>query len=120
MSDVVERAEAALATMRARESLFYPRELLEELVAEVKSLRAQIGPALEPCRACGGHGTWETECCNGASGCPCRGGLVEMGSCRACGGYGAVDQQRPMANAEFILNNNIGYPGGGPSDGWLK
>jgi hypothetical protein len=69
---------------------------------------------LEPCVACRGRGTWETECCNGSSGCPCRGGLVEMGSCHACGGCGAVEQQSPMANANFILSNHIGYPGGGP------
>jgi len=71
-------------------------------------------PVPEPCRACGGRGTWEVECCNGSSGCPCRGGLVDMGSCRACGGAGVVEQQRPMANANFILDNHIGYPGGGP------
>ncbi len=77
-------------------------------------------PASEPCRSCGGRGTWETECCNGFSGCPCRGGRVDMGSCHACGGTGEVPagQQSPAANVNHILNNHISYPGGGPRGGW--
>jgi hypothetical protein len=41
MSDIVERAEKALATQRARESFFYPRDLVTELVAELKAARAE-------------------------------------------------------------------------------
>lgn len=37
--DVVAKAKAALDTGRARESRFWPRALVTELVAEVESLR---------------------------------------------------------------------------------
>lgn len=92
--------------------------------ADVAAARAEIlrrmeQPRTEPCQACSGRGTWETECCNGASGCPCRGQRVDMGACHACRGTGQVEagQQQPMANANYILENHIGYPGGGPRDG---
>lgn len=93
-----------------------------QLRATIERLRAELSrrePQMEQCEACGGRGTWEAECCNGSGGCSCRGDLVEMGSCHACGGYGAVEvsHQNPAANANFILNNHIGYPGGGPIGG---
>ena len=71
------------------------------------------------CGVCEGSGHWDTECCNGADGCPCGGGLVEMGACHACGGTGEVSVQQPMANADFILRNYIMFPGGGPVHGWM-
>ncbi len=37
--------------------------------------------------ACENGEVW-TECCNGSSGCPCKGQQVFMGACGACGGDG--------------------------------
>lgn len=41
MDDVVDRAKQALGTHRAQQSIFYPRQLIEDLVAEVERLRSQ-------------------------------------------------------------------------------
>lgn len=88
---------------------------LADAIEELQQRQAPT-PAPEQCQACGGRGSWETECCNGAHGCPCRGGRVDMGSCRACGGVGFVQpgHQSPAANANYIMSNHISYPGGGP------
>lgn len=69
----------------------------------------------EICLACRGRGQWDVECCNGSSGCACNGGLVFMGDCIACKGDGKVmpGNQRPTANANYIMQNHISYPGGG-------
>jgi hypothetical protein len=40
------------------------------------------------CEACRGSGYWESECCNGAGGCSCRGEVVDMGPCNVCHGTG--------------------------------
>lgn len=42
------------------------------------------------CPSCYGTGEWETECCNGAGGCSCRGQVVPMGRCNVCNGSGKV------------------------------
>ena len=74
---------------------------------------------LETCPSCYGSGEWETECCSGAGGCSCRGGVISMGQCNVCGGKGQVpttisDEQR-MANCRVI--KGLCFIGSGPSGG---
>ncbi len=65
------------------------------------------------CEGCGGAGTWQTECCSGAYGCSCGGGLVEMGVCLVCHGAGMVPAGTDMsANSRSI--KGICYVGSGP------
>lgn len=72
------------------------------------------------CPSCYGEGRWETECCNGASGCSCRGGLVDMGPCNVCGGNGFVveGEYNEMANVDFIMNSGACFAGSGPTSGY--
>jgi len=65
------------------------------------------------CPGCGGAGVWETECCNGASGCSCKGLPVYMGTCRVCGGSGFVGKiYDERANLKAI--RGLCYVGSGP------
>lgn len=55
-------------------------------------------PKLEPCKYCNGSGRWETECCNGADNCSCRGDTVDMGECRVCCGTGKLESGKEYRN----------------------
>ena len=74
----------------------------------------------EVCPSCYGAGYWETECCSGAGGCSCRGGLVYMGKCNVCNGRGYVvhGHYNPRANSDFILRTGACFAGSGPSSGY--
>ena len=77
-------------------------------------------PEMIECPGCYGTGSWEVECCNGAGGCSCRGGLVDMGQCRICHGSGQVvkDNYDPRANSNFIMSAGACFAGSGPSSGY--
>lgn len=65
------------------------------------------------CGACGGEGSWESECCNGASGCDCGGRPVFMGMCLVCEGTGYMtDESDVRANIKSI--QGLCYLGSGP------
>jgi hypothetical protein len=72
------------------------------------------------CPSCFGEGRWETECCNGAGGCSCRGGMVDMGVCNVCEGRGWIieGQCNPMANADYLMGSGACFAGSGPRDGY--
>jgi len=72
------------------------------------------GTELIECEHCN-NGKWETECCSGAYGCTCMGGLVDMGSCKVCNGTG---WRRPDANPEANIETirGLSYAGSGPID----
>ncbi len=72
------------------------------------------------CPSCYGEGRWETECCNGAGGCSCRGGLIDMGICNVCNGRGEVPEGRfnPRANSDFIMRSGACFAGSGPRSGY--
>jgi hypothetical protein len=72
------------------------------------------------CPSCYGEGRWETECCSGASGCSCGGGMVDMGTCNVCGGSGYVvdGQYNASANVDFIMKAGACFAGSGPSSGY--
>jgi hypothetical protein len=74
------------------------------------------GTELEPCRQCFG-GRWETECCNGADGCDCRGQVIDMGPCNVCRGTG---WHRPDADRRANLRTIQGrcFIGAGPTRGY--
>jgi len=67
------------------------------------------------CPGCGGSGRFETECCNGMSGCSCRGEIIDLGPCRVCDGQGTVieGQYDRYANRREI--QGLHYIGSGPS-----
>lgn len=72
-------------------------------------------PEMETCRGCGGRGSWETECCNGAGGCSCRGREVDMGTCRECGGRGQIEvgsyraaNRESIRGLHFIGTGSVG------------
>jgi len=69
-----------------------------------------------PCEHCQ-NGRWETECCNGANGCDCRGERVDMGACNVCGGTG---MRRPDANTRANIEAIQGrcFIGRGPTSGY--
>lgn len=72
------------------------------------------------CPYCYGEGTYEIECCNGAGGCSCRGGLVDMGACNVCNGTGRVTegQFNPNANSDYLMSMGACFAGSGPSSGY--
>lgn len=69
------------------------------------------------CPGCYGSGQWESECCNGADGCSCRGQLVPMGTCNVCHGAGQVpvniSEEQKRANCRAIAG--LHFLGSGPS-----
>ena len=69
------------------------------------------------CPGCGGTGRWETECCNGAGGCSCKGLPVDMGTCNVCGGSGHVDPNNYDSNANRRQIEGLCFIGSGPSTG---
>jgi hypothetical protein len=94
--------------------------LLTEVSSEMESLyhqqmEAEYQEEMErmiTCPACLGRGSWEAECCNGSSGCSCRGQVVQMGTCLTCGGEG-----RCSPNADTLRNARsitTPYLGSGP------
>lgn len=69
------------------------------------------------CVGCDGRGTWETECCNGADGCDCRGDRVDIGPCLVCKGTGVMtDASDPQANIKSIQGQC--FVGSGPKTGF--
>jgi hypothetical protein len=70
------------------------------------------GTEMVQCRNCYG-GRWESECCNGSSGCSCRGQPVDMGPCNVCGGTG---WHRPDADTRGNIRaiQGMSYLGSGP------
>lgn len=62
------------------------------------------GTELVQCRQCI-NGRWETECCNGADGCDCRGQVVDMGACNVCKGIG---WHRPTADTRANIRTTEG------------
>jgi hypothetical protein len=70
------------------------------------------GTELIRCTSCI-NGRWETECCNGANGCSCRGEVIDMGQCGVCLGTG---WRRPDANmlANIEQIRGLCYIGSGP------
>lgn len=71
------------------------------------------GTEMSRCGACLGAGRWEAECCNGSSGCSCRGAAVDMGACNVCQGTGWVRPDADMrANIRTI--EGLCYIGSGP------
>lgn len=77
-------------------------------------------PEMIPCPFCYGEGTWEVECCSGASGCSCRGGLVDMGTCNVCRGSGQVEKNNhnPRANVDYLERAGACFAGSGPTSGY--
>lgn len=71
------------------------------------------GTELLQCTACAGRGHWAVECCNGSSGCSCRGQEVDMGPCNVCRGTGwrRLDAN-VLANCDAI--RGMCYLGSGP------
>jgi len=64
------------------------------------------------CNHCQG-GTWYTECCNGSTGCDCRGQEINMGPCRVCEGSGwRREDANTRANCDMI--QGMSYIGSGP------
>lgn len=74
------------------------------------------GTELVRCEYCD-NGHWETECCNGADGCDCRGERVPMGPCNVCNGTG---WRRPDADTRANLQTIQGrcFIGAGPTRGY--
>lgn len=74
------------------------------------------GVELMRCDCCE-NGRWETECCNGAYGCSCRGQRVDMGRCNVCRGTG---WRRPDANTRANVDTIRGalFTGSGPRGGY--
>lgn len=76
-------------------------------------------PQMKQCPSCHGRGEWETECCNGAGGCDCRGQVVPMGTCNVCCGTGEVPedvtQDQLHANVRAIAGRC--FIGNGPTSG---
>lgn len=72
---------------------------------------------LIPCEMCYGTGQWETECCNGADGCDCRGQVVPMGTCNVCHGRGL---RSPNADVRANIKTIQGrcFIGRGPITGY--
>ena len=73
------------------------------------------GTEMVKCRNCYG-GRWETECCNGAGGCDCRGQVIDMGPCNVCNGSG---YHRPDADTRANIRAIEGrcFIGSGPTSG---
>ncbi len=69
------------------------------------------------CPGCCGTGEWETECCNGAGGCSCKGERIPMGRCNVCAGAGYVSKditkEQRMANCRAI--QGLHFIGSGPN-----
>lgn len=81
------------------------------------SLDAYFNPEMQTCPGCDGSGSWETECCNGAGGCSCRGERVDMGSCNVCGGTGEVQADGSFnASANVDAIHGYHFIGSGPSN----
>lgn len=67
------------------------------------------------CPNCYGSGRFETECCNGAGGCSCRGDVVDMGKCRVCDGSGRVIDGEYDSRANLRIIQGLHFIGSGPS-----
>ncbi len=108
--DLVDRllAEAGFTEdSSARHNLAIARSCVAELVEP-----AQREPEQFRCEYCTG-GRWESECCNGSSGCSCGGQPVDMGACRVCGGSGwRTADADTTANLRSI--QGLCYLGSGP------
>lgn len=70
---------------------------------------------VETCKACGGAGRLEFECCDGSYGCSCRGRPVDMGDCGVCAGTGEVEEgaQDPQATIDLVKGRP--FLGSGPN-----
>ncbi len=75
-----------------------------------------------PAIGCENGEVW-TECCNGSSGCPCKGQQVLFGTCSVCGGSGSlasgtdVDVQenlKRLRGAAAASGGYLGNPHGRP------
>lgn len=106
----------AEAVAAQRDNMHEALNRFEQLVVrlEVAAQAFQAPASLEPCKACNGAGTWQTECCSGANGCSCRGEVIDMGTCNGCGGKKMVEpsKQDPTANIRSIAGRS--YIGSGP------
>jgi hypothetical protein len=71
------------------------------------------------CPSCYGSGQWETECCNGSSGCDCKGEVVQMGLCNVCHGTGQVpvDGEGVNFHANCDAIAGLCFIGSGPTSG---
>lgn len=68
------------------------------------------------CRNCI-NGRWETECCNGANGCDCRGQVIDMGTCRVCGGSGWHGSEADTRANRRSIEGRC-FAGSGPTSGY--
>lgn len=65
------------------------------------------------------NGRWETECCNGADGCDCRGEVIDMGTCNVCSGIGWHNPDADTrANVKAIQGRC--FIGSGPTRGYWR
>jgi hypothetical protein len=70
----------------------------------------------ELCLSCD-DGRLVVECCNGADGCSCNGGLVDMGVCNVCKGTGYInDNSDKNANIKHLSGRC--FAGSGPTRGY--
>lgn len=75
-----------------------------ENCAVLRRARGDIPPVrIIGCPSCNGTGHWETECCNGANGCDCRGERIDMGTCNVCGGAGTIPEDAPSARMKSAM-----------------
>lgn len=76
--------------------------------------RQEMFPEWLTCPNCLGQGVWEAECCNGASGCSCKGQTVQMGTCQVCHGSGQVKDGEYDGMANLRMIEGLSYLGSGP------
>lgn len=80
------------------------------------------GTPMEPCNSCGYFGDFVgrlmSECCNGSSGCDCKGQAVDCGPCQVCSGTGwrrkDADTQANLRAIRSMADAGRGYLGSGP------
>lgn len=85
-----------------------------ELLKIAEGIAGEPEPEMVRCHC--NNGRWETECCNGAYGCSCRGQTVDMGICNVCNGEGwHAPDANTRANADYIRNSGMMFVGSGPT-----
>jgi len=77
---------------------------------------------MEKCKRCYGTGEMDTECCNGAGGCSCKGQTVYL-PCTYCDGTGYVEDNEEAQKIGAVkykqMYGGFCFLGSGPKDCFL-